>query len=174
MTVGQEWGDGEAAAALRAEWRDEHDEAARDAFEVWRHGRTLCDAAIGCMHRGDSVTVTVAGARFAGRIVEVGEDLVVLHTPGGRVDVHLHAAIPVALQARPGDGGRGVAAPPRTTMRARLLERESREVTVGVTAEREPLRGRLVVGADHVGVEGSDGECTWVALAGVAWVAPCD
>ena len=71
-------------AAMREAWRAEQEAAARDARESWTHRQTVTDRLRAHMHRGDTLTVTVAGHRLIGTVEEVGDDLLALRTPSGR------------------------------------------------------------------------------------------
>lgn len=162
-------------AAMREMWRAEEEAAGADAVEQWRHGRTLSDRLVECMHRGDPVAVVVAGHRFSGEVVEVGGDLLSLLTVAGRVDVNLCDAVPVALEVveRVRTGGHSGAGS-SGGFRARLLSRETEDVEVTVVTAflPEPFDGKVDVGADHVCVTGRGGAEVLLALSSVAFVAP--
>jgi hypothetical protein len=159
-------GIGEAAAAAGAGWRADEDEWTRAAVEQWHHGRTLLDVVRDCMHRGDTVAVRVGSASTTGTVCAVGDDLVSVASPDGRADFPVGTGTPLLVRvverARSG-GSRGQAC---TTFRARLLELEGsgHEVEVA-TGVGDAVRGRLVVGRDHL-VVGDD----VVAFAAVACV----
>lgn len=164
-----------AGAAMRAEWRDEAEEAGRDAAEQWQHSRTLGDRLVECMHRGDRVAVVFAGHRLTGEVLDVADDLLALRTVAGRIDVHLHPGVPLTVEVveRSPSGGR------RSTgsgggFRAGLLAREldGEEVTLATTVRDEPLDGRLTVGADHVCIVGRGGAETFVPWGSIAYVRP--
>jgi hypothetical protein len=164
----------DAAASVRAEWRADEEEWTRAAFDRWQHERSLLDVVRACMHRGDTVALHLAHATFTGLVCAVGDDLVGLALPDGRIDVRAGDGTAIVVRvledARAG-GTRGADA---TTFRARLLELETGEqaVEVGCTAGSEVVIGRLQVGRDHVVVRDGDGSVTVVALAAVAWVRP--
>ncbi len=165
---------GDAAAVVRAEWRADEEEWTRAALERWRHNRSLLDVLRECMHRGDTITVCPGSVTFTGRVAAVGDDLLALAAPDGRVDVHCHADAPlvvrIAERARTG-GTRGDAV---TTFRARLLELEMAdgEVEIGTRSAGDVVRGRLTVGRDHVIVQDREGGEAVITLAALAWVRP--
>ena len=161
-------GIGDAAASARAAWRAEEEEWTRAAVEQWHHGRTLLDVVRDCMHRGDTIALRVGAATVAGTVCAVGDDVVSLAAPDGRVDVPLDpttaSTVRVVERARTG-GTRGE---PCTTFRARLLELEASKLGVEIAMTGgDAVRGRLVVGRDHV-VVGDD----VVAFAAIASVRP--
>lgn len=164
-----------AGAAMRAEWRDEAEEAGRDAAEQWQHSRTLRDRLVECMHRGDRVSVVFADQRVTGEVLDVADDLLALRTVAGRIDVHVVPGMPLLIQVveRAPSGGRR-AEGARGGFRASLLTREleGEEVTVATTVGNEPLDGRLAVGADHVCIVGRGGAETFVPLGSIAYVRP--
>ena len=163
---------GGMASSLRAGWRDEEEGMARDALEAWTHQRTLVDVARELMHRGDAVAFLTTGTAFAGTIVEVGRDLVIVRGAPGDVDIHL--AVPpmvrVVERAKTGgtSGGSGL------SFRARLAEHEMAglDVVVGTTHTGYALRGRLTLGADQIHLRGTDGAETYVPIVSIAYVAP--
>ena len=144
---------GDAAAVVRAEWRADEEEWTRAALERWRHDRSLLDVLRECMHRGDTITVCPGSVTFTGRVEAVGDDLLALAAPDGRVDVQCHADAPlvvrIAERARTG-GTRGDAV---TTFRARLLELEMAEgeVEIGTRAvgRRRPRTAHRRPGSRH-------------------------
>jgi len=164
-----------ASAAMRDAWRAEQEAAGGDAAEQWRHGRSLNDRLVECMHRGDPVAAVVAGHRLAGEVVEVCDDLLSLLTVAGRVDVNLCDEVPVALEVveRVRTGGR-CAAGSSGGFRSRMLSREAEDVEVTVVTAflPEPLDGKVSVGADYICVTGSGGEESFLAMSSVAFVSP--
>jgi hypothetical protein len=170
---------GEAAAVVRAEWRADEEEWTRAALERWQHERTLLEVLRECMHRGDTITVCPGSVAFTGRVEAVGDDLVAISAPDGRVDLRCDAAAPLVVRiverARTG-GTRGDAV---TTFRTRLLELEMAEgdVEIGTHVSGDVVRGRLIVGHDHVIVrddeagDGGGGEMV-IAFTALAWVRP--
>ena len=70
-------------------------------------------------------------------------------------------------------GGRR-AEPLARTFRARLLEYDGEEIDalIGSPFLREPLRGLLTIGRDHVTVHDADGSDTYLPLDHVAWAHP--
>jgi hypothetical protein len=165
---------GDAASVVRAEWRADEEEWTRAGVERWRHERSLLDLLRECMHRGDTIALTLpfAMVTFTGCVTGVGDDFVTITFPDGPVDVRGDddASLVVRVSARARSGGtRGDAL---TTFRARLLELEmgEREVEVGMRATADVVRGQLTVGRDHVILHDRDAVDTMIALAAVAWV----
>ncbi|MEX1007208.1 MAG: hypothetical protein WD271_05120 [Acidimicrobiia bacterium] len=166
---------GDAAAAVRAEWRADEEEWTRAAVERWQHERTLLDVVRECMHRGDTLALRLPHATFTGRVCAVGDDIVALDVLGySRVDVRVTAHTPLVARvlerARAG-GTRGEGV---TTFRARLfeLEMDERDIELGAHGAGEIVRGRLQVGNDHLISHDREGSETLIALAAVAWVRP--
>jgi hypothetical protein len=140
------------AAELHREWRADEEEWSRAALEHFRHGRTLVDALREAMHRGDVVVLADDPARSRGVLLHVGDDWCRLGATGGAVEVPVRASSPVVRvveRSRRGGRLRDPEAPAR--WRGRLLELEvSATVCVVDLATGEALRGRLLVGSDHV------------------------
>jgi hypothetical protein len=157
-------------AGLREAWRAEQEAAARDAVEAFRHGRVLRDVLLDLAARGDRVRVVVAGLNLTGEVVGSSDDLAAIHTPTGRVDVHIGAVQPPPIQVveRVRRGGRRPEAVP--SLRARLLELEAAQQPVRVLiADGTDAPGTLEVGADHVVVTSADAAVV-VKLAAIAAV----
>jgi hypothetical protein len=176
-TWGQRLGNPDARAvdaAVKTEWRAEQEAATADALDGFRHERTLRDVALETVHRGDRLSVTLPNAHFLGTVEAVGDDLLSLRAVSGRVDLHLHPALPLMLQVgeRARDGGT------RETLgdgdfRGALLAREAAgEVTLGCVLLSEPIDGKLVVGKDHVCVVRRGGGETFIPLSSVSYVMP--
>ena len=165
---------GDAASVVRAVWRADEEEWTRAGVERWRHERSLLDLLRECMHRGDTIALSLplGTVTFTGRVTAVGDDLVTLALPDGPLDVCCDAQAPLVVRvverARRG-GTRGDAV---TTFRARLLELEidERDVEVGTRTTGDVIRGQLTVGRDHVILHGRDAVDTIIALAAIAWV----
>lgn len=160
------------AAALRAEWRGEEEVWTRAALEHWEHGRTLGDAALDCMHRGDVVAITAVGVVLTGVVVAVGIDTVRLVDDEGHVDLSLDGGAPLVMRVitrAPAGGVSGVAG--TYTFRTRLLEHEScTAVELAASTLDGAVVGALRVGADHARVRTRDDIDTFVPLRSVAWV----
>lgn len=163
---------GDAAAAVRAEWRADEEEWTRAAVERWQHRRTLLDVIRECMLRGDTIALRLGDITFTGLVQAIGDDLIVLAARDGRVDVRVDEHTPLVMRvherARTG-GTRGDAV---TTLRARLLELEmgGLDVEVGADAAGGVECGEITVGRDHVIVHHDEQAETVIALAAVAWV----
>jgi hypothetical protein len=164
----------QAGASMRAAWREEQEAATRDAVEDWAHRQKFEDRLRTHMHRGDALTVHVAGSRFAGIVDEIGEDLLALRTTDGRVDIHVTPTVPLWVQVtRASKGGhRGSAAAGGQFVHALRARERDPAVQVGTVHEPSGLTGRLVVAADHVVITATAGGELVVPLSGVAWVAP--
>jgi hypothetical protein len=165
---------GDAASVVRAEWRADEEEWTRAGIERWRHERSLLDLLREGMHRGDTISLSLplGTPTFTGCVTAVGDDLVTLTLPDGPVDVRCDAEAPVVVRVTERARSGGTRGDTVTTFRARLLELEmsERDVEVGVRATADVVRGKLVVGRDHVILHDRDGVDTAIALAAVAWV----
>lgn len=175
-----------SGAAMREEWRADEEMYAHEARTQWEHGRRLVDIFTELMHRGDVVAIAVDRASFTGTVIAVGDDLVSLHTPSGRVDLRTalpsrvasdrHALVPAPMLVRVVErakaGGTRPAGP--SSFRARLheLEMDGAELVVGCPIASEELRGALVLGRDHLRVRDGAGGETYVPLAWVSYVMP--
>ena len=163
----------DVAADARAAWRADEEEWTAAALAQWHHGRTLVDVAREHLHRGDTITVSWAGAttRLTGVVMGVGADVVALSVGSTRVDLALHAHTPIVWRVaqRAHDGGsRGHAL---NGFRARLLELEAAADVVDVGLDDEVVVGRLTVGRDHVVVVDDD-LTTVVAISALRYVRP--
>ena len=163
---------GDAAAAVRAEWRADEEEWTRAAVERWQHRRTLLDVVRECMLRGDTIALRLGDITFTGLVQAIGDDLIALAAADGRVDVRVDEHTPLVMRvherARAG-GTRGNAA---TTFRARLLELEmdGLDVEIGADVAGGIVYGAITVGRDHVIVHQDEQAETVIALAAVAWI----
>jgi hypothetical protein len=163
-------------AAMRAAWRAEQEAATRDARADWTHRLTLVDRLRAHMHRGDTLVVAVAGHGVTGSVEEVGDDLLALMSPGGRVDIHLAPTIPMTFEvsaAREG-GHRGSDAAGGRFRHALIAREQDRRVRLGTVLQPEGLEGELRVSADHVAITTQAGREVVVPISGVAWVRPAD
>lgn len=154
------------AAEVRRQWQCDEEEWSRAALEHFRHRRTLVDVLRDAMHRGDVVVLGDDPNAPRGVLLHVGDDWCRVDATGGVVELPLHATAPVVrVTERRRRGGRtrdpGVAA----HWRARLLELEiAAEVCALEIVRGETLRGRVLVGGDHLVVTGDAGE-SYVPLA---------
>jgi hypothetical protein len=160
---------GDAAAALRAEWRADEEEWTAAAVAHWSHGRTLLERARHHMHRGDTLDVELGATHVIGHVVAVGVDVIAVDGIGGRVDLHVHSHAPIAwrvLRAAPSGGSRGLDV---GSFRARVLELEMADarVELGVSVSVGTVHGLLTVGRDHLVVADGDDAETVVALDAV-------
>ena len=158
---------------MREEWRAEQQAATRDAHEHWTHRQTLAERLRAHMHRGDTLRVDVAGECVIGNVEEVGDDLLGLRTPVGRIDIHLTPTIPFRFEiveaARQG-GHRGSGAAAGAFRYALMARERDTTVRLGMLAEPAGLEGRLEVGADHVVVTTPHGSTWGVPISSVAWI----
>jgi hypothetical protein len=170
---------GATGAAMRAEWRTEQEGVTDDAAEQWRHSRTLLDLARDLMHRGDHVTITVAGHLATGMIVEVASDRIAVlddsrRAASERTDVHVVDSVPLTFRVtqRARSGGRS--GTPAASFRARLLELEAagEPVVITTTMDAVSFKGSLSVCADLVVIVTATGIETAITLASVASVSP--
>lgn len=138
--------------------RDIREEAAEDESltELQRlRNRDLADAAREAMHRGDRVTVQVAGTAFTDPIEYVGGDYLTMATPESVVDVLLaRATLFIEPRQRGGRSGK----PAAWTFRARLAEHEQSGIPVELILDTgNRIRGTIhVVGHDHLVVAESE------------------
>ena len=161
------------AGEMRAEWRAGQESATADAAAQWRHNRTLADWLRERMHAGDEIAVTLAAARFVGFVEEVGDDLVAVRCPSGRVEIHVCAGIPIAVEVVEHATDGGTRALARRGFRDALVARDAQTgVSVGTLARPDGIDGSLLVGRDFVTVVARDGTETIVPIDHVAWVAP--
>lgn len=173
--IEREWSSfGAAAAAARAEWREEQEALADEAAIAIRHRTSLRDVLRASMRNGDRLTVAVAGHEFVGCAIEVGEDLLSLRTvSGGRIDIRCDGNVRMQFSVME----RSVFEPAGDeiqfgTFRSRMLHHESGDsiVSLGTDLSSDALDGRLAVGADHVRVIGRVNEAL-VSMASVVFVA---
>lgn len=145
---------GELAAELRLGAGEElRAEAELDEAETEigrRRRRTVADLARRAMHRGDTVTVHVAGLTLSGVVDAVGLDYLVLLTPATAADVRLDAAV---LRISPAPSGGHDARPGSATFAARLAEYEQtgEDLTLHLATDPPSVVGSVAVAAgDHV------------------------
>ena len=167
-------GFGDAGAAARAEWRADEETWTRAAVEQWRHNRSLRDITRDAMYRGDRLAFELPAVTFTGWITAVGDDVVVLETPDGPVDVNVAEHVPLVVRALERAHAGGTRGTPVTTLRARALELETEgcDVRIGCSVVPDVLEGRVKVGRDHLVVSERDGDDVVVPLAAVAWMRP--
>jgi hypothetical protein len=152
---------------MRAEWRDEEEEITKAAYEQWRHGRSLAELLAEIAGRGQAVHVSFASATFRGPVTEIGPDRFTIAAGPGPVDVAMSTDAVIGLDRSAGARGASPAIGP--SMRARLLEHETADTTVRVGTAATELRGKIVVGSDHVVV--TQGELDRVVvLEAIRWV----
>lgn len=166
--------------AAREDRRAEEEEYTRAAARQWARHRDLVDVVRQLQHRGDTLSMQVGDLIFIGVLDVVGDDYVQLGTDGGRVDIPLLTSrdqrdprpVLVRVVERARAGGRRTR-PSAQTFRARLIEYDGEEIEAVVgTTGHEQLRGRIVVGRDHVVIRDRDDGETYVPLSCVAWVRP--
>lgn len=166
----------EMGTRIRAAWRGDEAEWAREAARRWAHGRRIADVLVEYGARGDRVAIEVAGCVFDGVVGAVGDDRVDLEVGATCVTVrtaqgatHGATATPIVLRrsARARRGGRRIP-PALVTFVARLreLEVDGRAVRLGLLMPPGEITGSLVVGADHVVVRADD-----EVIVPLAWIA---
>jgi len=91
---------GDAASVVRAEWRADEEEWTRAGLERWRHERSLLDLLRECMHRGDTIALSLSLGTFTftGCVIAVGVDLVTLNLADGPVDVCCNPEAPLVVR----------------------------------------------------------------------------
>jgi hypothetical protein len=163
---------GDAAAAARAEWRADEEAWTRAAVEQWRHNRTIRDVLRDAMHRGDRVELALPAITFAGRVIAVGDDVVVVETIDGVVDVNVTEHVPLVVRVLERAHAGGTRGEPVTTLRARALELEGAtcDARIGCCAAPTVFDGHVQVGRDHLVVTERDGTSVVLALTAVAWM----
>ncbi len=161
------------AGEMRAEWRHEQEAATADAAAQLRHGRSLTDWLRNRMHAGDRVAALVLGHSFVGPVEEVGDDLVALRTPLGRVEIHVSDAIPISFELVEHPTSGGARSLVRRTFRDAMIGRDEQSgLRVGTLLEPDGIEGTLKLARDFVAVVSPHGVETIVPIAHVAWVAP--
>lgn len=160
------------AAALHRQWRADEEEWSRAALEHFRHGRTLVDVLRAAMQRGDVVVLGDGPGAPRGVLLHVGDDWCRVDGAGGPVEIPVPAGSPagrgplVRVAERSPSGGRSVDPGAPASWRARLLELEVAGAACIVDVDGgDPLRGRVLVGGDHVLV--LDGGCETYVPMGV-------
>jgi len=163
---------GDAAAAARAEWRADEEAWTRAAVEQWRHNRTMRDVLRDAMHRGDRLAFVLPAITFAGRVMAVGDDVAVVETIDGVVDVNVTEHVPLVVRVLERAHAGGTRGDPVTTLRARALELEAArcDVRIGCCVAPTVFDGHVHVGRDHLAVTERDGTSVVVALTAVAWM----
>lgn len=145
--------------------RELREEAAADEelTELLRRRKlTLADATRSAMHRGDRVTIVVAGMSMSHPVMAVGTDYLTLDEGDRVIDVPLAAAV-VVVSARSAGGTSG--RPAATTFRARLAEHEQEGGSVEVVTTEERISGRMdVVATDHLVIQDPSGDRFYVPL----------
>jgi hypothetical protein len=159
-------------AAMRAEWRDEQDQATSDAQAQWRHGRTMADWFEERMAAGDRVAVTVGQQRFSGMVEEVGPDLLGLRCAFGRVDVHIIPGVSllIEIETKALSGG-GRPREHRSFYDALLARDGHNDSSVGTLHDPEGIDGALWVGGDFVSIIARLGAESVVPLHNILWVS---
>lgn len=139
--------------------------------------RTLADATLALLHRGDVVAVHSCGTTHTGPLVHAVADLVVVGTPNGHVDVHLGVPCTIRVVERVRSGGvprpRGAG-----SFAQRLMEHEraGTRLELGIApsaAGPQSPTGRLeAVARDHVVMTDAGGDTLLLPLAVIAWARP--
>jgi hypothetical protein len=163
---------GDAAAAARADWRADEEAWTRAAVEQWRHRQTLRDIVRDAMHRGDRLAFMLPTVTFTGCVAAVGDDVVVLDTIDGDIDVNVAEHVPLVVRVDERAHVAGTRGGHVTTLRVRALELETErcEVRIGVCGTALVFEGHVHVGRDHLVVAETDGGDVVVPFAAVAWM----
>lgn len=154
-----------AGQELRAEAAEDEELMQLQRLRRW----TLAEAARAAMHRGDRITVWVAGQALTHPVVVVGDDYLTMKTDERWADVHLRETV-MTVSSNPAGGRSG--RPAAATFRARMGEHEQERVPVEVmTIPEDRWSGRLeVLASDHLALEGPDGQRSYIPLESVAVV----
>jgi hypothetical protein len=159
---------GDLAASGRAAWREDEEEWTRAARQRWEHEQTLGNLVGAVGRRGFVVTLRLARVSFTGTVAATGDDVLVVRTAAGAVDVALgRADLVMHVEQRSRMPGRR---PARTSLRSRLLEWERRRIPVVIGTSYDELRGLVAVGRDHVVLRRDEHEEVVLPLASIAWV----
>ncbi len=162
------YGLADLAASGRAAWREDEEQWTRAARQRWEHERTLRDVVGAIGRRGFVVTLRFPRVSFTGTVTATGDDVLVVRTAAGAVDVALgRADLVVQVEQRSRMPGRQ---PARTRLRSRLLEWERRQNPVVIGTACDDLRGFVTVGRDHVVLRSDEHEEAVLPLASIAWV----
>jgi hypothetical protein len=162
----------ETGGAMRAEWREEQEQATADAAAQWRHARKLTDWFEARMNAGDRIEVMVGGQRFAGFVEEVGSDLLGLRCAFGRVDIHIVPGVALLIEVSEKAIAGGVSAREHRSFADALLARDGHpDSTVGTLHDPEGLDGALWVGSDFVSVVARQGRESVVPNDNILWVS---
>lgn len=162
----------ELRLAVGREIRWEAEDVETDALKLALRKRSLTDAIVELMHRGDTVSLVTRQMTVTGAVTHCRGDLVIVTTPHATVSGNLAGPLAVRLveQARSGGtssaGGSG-------SFRSRLLELEMTGEAVGIVTPgtEDVVLGRIdVVGTDHIVLFGT-AEAEWyVPLPTIALV----
>lgn len=157
---------------MRAEWRDEQEQATADAAAQWRRQRKLTDWFEARMNAGDRIAVTVGGQRFTGFVEAVGRDLLGLRCAFGRVDIHIIPGVAILIEISDKATAGGTSAREHRTFDDALRARDGHpDSTVGTLAEPEGVDGALWVGGDFVSIVARLGKETVVPYDNILWVS---
>ncbi len=147
----------EVSRTVRAELRDALEMEEEASEHLARKEADLVDIVLGAMHCGQPLRLRVGAWQFAGTVVHVASDVVVLDDRGGaQVDVRLDAIAELWVE----EPVRGTGRARRSTVPACFddclegLEATGREVELG-GPDLPPSRCRVLVAArDHLVVRG--------------------
>lgn len=157
---------------VRADYLDAREMEEEAAEQLARKEADLVDVVLDAMQRGQLLRLRVGTSQFAGTIVHVADDLVIVNDHGGaQVDVRLSAVDELWLSAPVAGRWRGRRDDIPACFEDCLegLETTGREVELGGPA-LPPRRGRVAVAArDHLVLAGPEGGHV-VARAAVGFV----
>jgi hypothetical protein len=166
----------ELAAELRQsvsrEIRWEAEDIEADALKLTLRRRTLSDAVVELLHRGDRVSFITLPLTVTGLLSHCRGDLAVMESGSATVSANLAGPVVVRREQSARSGGSSSTGGPRS-FKARLSELELTGEPIGLItpSTAEVIVGRIdVVGVDHVVMTGP-GDIDWyIPLLTVALV----
>lgn len=151
-------------------WEAEDTEA--DTLKLTLRRRTLSEAVVELLHRGDVVSFVTPPLTVTGRLTHCRGDLAIIDSQEARISANLAGPVAVRREkaARSGGssstGGSG-------SFKARLSELELTAEPVGIVtpSTAEVILGRInIVGADHIVVNGPDNIDWYLPIPTIALV----
>ena len=156
----------ELAAELRQsisrEIRWEAEDVEADALKMTLRRRSLSDAVVELMNRGDVVSFVTQLLTATGLLTQCRGDLAILETHGAIVSANLSGPVVVRVVERVRAGGASSSGG-SGSFKARLSELELTGETVGIVtpSTADIIAGRIgIVGTDHIVTVGS-GDVEW-------------
>lgn len=150
--------------------------AAEEAAEqLERNTRSLREVFIEYMDRGAHVEVAVGPHRWAGYVVDVGEDFVIHEIEAGRLHVALGAITAIRLSSAVTAGDELQGGLQRSSLLSRLrdLAGASADTSVEVGgADLQPISGMLrAASGTHIEVEATNGDLWVVPVAAIGFIS---